>query len=270
MSVKTKPAELTLREEHPRHSLPEPFRAGVVLRTQDTGHPSGFSASPAAAFSPRESALALQIVAAGLNLDVTRIYLLRQVHGAAVVRRSAEAARESGHGIDWRRPAADAQWSTDRGHALGVFVADCCPVVLVDPETGVHGIAHAGWRGTAAGVVARLWAEMHQGGARPESVHAWIGPCAGPNTYEVGSDVASLFTPQHPRAIATPPGMNGAVCLDLRSVLVEHVRACGISADRISVSPGDTITDLRYHSHRRDRLRAGRMLAYVANLNATQ
>ena len=101
---------------------------------------------------------------------------LRQVHGTEVVR-----VDEPGGGAGARADAA----VTDRpGCALAVLTADCAPVALASPE-GVIGVAHAGWRGVAAGVVEATVAEMRALGAA--EVSAAIGPCIRPGCYEFGA-----------------------------------------------------------------------------------
>ena len=99
---------------------------------------------------------------------------LRQVHGADVVR-----VTDPGAGT-----RADAAVTDRPGCALAVLTADCAPVALASPE-GVIGVAHAGWRGVAAGVVEATVAEMRALGAT--EVSAAVGPCIHPGCYEFGA-----------------------------------------------------------------------------------
>lgn len=100
---------------------------------------------------------------------------LRQVHGARVVR-----VEEPGGAAGARADAA----VTDRpGCALAVLTADCAPVALASDE-GVIGVAHAGWRGVAAGVIEATVEEMRVLGAT--TISAAIGPCIRPGCYEFG------------------------------------------------------------------------------------
>ncbi len=84
---------------------------------------------------------------------------------------------------------ADAVVTTVPGLPLAVFTADCLGVVLTAPD--VVGVAHAGWRGVAAGVLESTLDVMTQHGRGPVSAH--IGPAIGPCCFEVGDDVAGLF-----------------------------------------------------------------------------
>lgn len=104
---------------------------------------------------------------------------VRQVHGRGVVR--VGAAGDAG--------AADALWTTASGLPLAVFTADCFGVVL--HSDAAVGVAHAGWRGADAGVVAALRDEMGLAGHDP--IRAEIGAGIGPCCFEVGPEVAERF-----------------------------------------------------------------------------
>jgi YfiH family protein len=103
---------------------------------------------------------------------------VHQVHSPTVVR-VEQAWRET------ERPHADAM-VTDRPRLLlGILTADCAPVLFADPEAGVIGAAHAGWRGAAAGVTDSTIEAMEQIGARRERIVAAVGPCIAQPSYEV-------------------------------------------------------------------------------------
>ncbi|MBU1227581.1 MAG: polyphenol oxidase family protein [Actinobacteria bacterium] len=104
---------------------------------------------------------------------------LRQVHGDVVIR--AEVPGSLGEG--------DAAFSTVASLPMTVATADCYPIVL--EGDGVAGIAHAGWRGTAVGVVTALANAMAAAGS--PAVRAAIGPGIGACCYEVGPEVAERF-----------------------------------------------------------------------------
>ncbi len=105
--------------------------------------------------------------------------VLQQVHGSHVIR--VEAAGPSGQG--------DAMFTTRPMLPLAVGTADCLPVVL-EAEGGV-GIAHAGWRGAAAGVIGALRRAMAEAGI--PVLRAAVGPGIGPCCFEVGPEVAASF-----------------------------------------------------------------------------
>ena len=105
---------------------------------------------------------------------------LMQVHGAEVV--CVEKPWQPGEG-----PRSDAMVTDRPGIALGVITADCAPVLFATPAGDVVGAAHAGWRGALAGVLEATLAAMRALGAT--CVVAAIGPCIGPDSYEVAADL---------------------------------------------------------------------------------
>jgi YfiH family protein len=107
---------------------------------------------------------------------------LRQVHGTSV------------HLADQTRldvpPAADAAATRTANVVLAVQSADCLPVLLADRDGTAIAIAHAGWRGLAAGVVENAVRSL---AIPPDRVVAWLGPAIGPDAFEVGADVRDAF-----------------------------------------------------------------------------
>lgn len=132
---------------------------------------------------------------------------------------------------------ADALFTDQPGLPVAVFTADCAGVVV--EAAGAVGVAHAGWRGAAAGVVEALIREMIGSGHRPE--RAAIGPTIGPCCFEVGPEVAERF----PHHIETTTW--GTASVDLPGAVVSQLPG-------IEVWMADQCTrcSTRYHSHRRD------------------
>ena len=86
---------------------------------------------------------------------------------------------------DDMRPPADGMVTNQRGLALGILTADCAPVLFADPQAGVIGAAHAGWKGAISGVLANTVAAMERLGARRGRITAAVGPCISRKSYEV-------------------------------------------------------------------------------------
>src|SRR6185295_15096411 len=133
-----------------------------------------------------------------------RLLSLKQVHGAQV----AEAPFEG-------FPEADAAVASASGLILGIETADCLPVLLVDPRRRAVAAAHAGWRGTAAGVAARAVEALVAAGSRPEDLLAALGPGIGACCYEVGEELKAAFGPEG--AAFFRPGPRGRPHLDVRA-----------------------------------------------------
>jgi YfiH family protein len=95
-------------------------------------------------------------------------------------------------------PKGDAIVTTKRGLAIAILTADCAPILFADPERGVIGATHAGWKGALAGVSDATIAVMEKNGARRDRITAIIGPTISQKVYEVGPDFAAPFIAEAP------------------------------------------------------------------------
>jgi hypothetical protein len=186
-----------------------------------------------------------------------RPVFLQQVHGTRVVALDAASA----DGV-----AADACTTVEGGVACTIMVADCLPVLFTD-ETG-HRVAaaHAGWRGLSAGVLERtLEAFAADGGTR--RVMAWLGPCIGPDAFEVGDEVRAAFEAGSPdaRQCFKPSSTAGKCMADLAGLARQRLSAAGVTQLHGNDSSDAWCTvhnPLRFFSHRRDRV-SGRFAACI-------
>lgn len=214
---------------------------------------------PGASFSISESAAAghversYELLAASLNVPRRQIVTVHQVHGREVVCVDDAESTDS-----VRTLQADALITSHRGLVLGVKLADCCGVLLHDPVRQVVAAVHSGWRGTAANITGKtvgLLAERF--GCRAQDLLAWLSPCASGRVYEVGVDVQSAL-PGY-----CQPLDEGKWLFDNHRAMVDQLHSAGLVPHNITVDDACTITDLRYHSYRRDKGLSGRMLAFV-------
>ena len=122
--------------------------------------------------------------------------------------------------------------------------------------------AHAGWRGTAAGVAARAVEALAARGSRPEDLVAALGPAVGACCYEVGEELREAFGPSG--AAFFRPGTRGRPHLDVRAANVRQLLDAGLRPDAVHHVADCTRcrADL-YHSYRRDGRAAGRMISFV-------
>ena len=95
-------------------------------------------------------------------------------------------------------PEGDAVVSRTPGLVCAALAADCAPVLIADPLAGVVAAVHAGWRGALGGVVASAVETMEGLGARSARMVAAIGPCIGPDSYEVGPEFLERFVADSP------------------------------------------------------------------------
>ena len=119
-------------------------------------------------------------VADAMGAGIRHLVTVHQVHSPDVV---AVAAPHTGPA-----PKADGMVTATPGLVLGVLTADCQPVLFSDPQAGVIGAAHAGWRGTKDGVLEAVLDAMEAMGADRRRTTAVIGPTISQTAYEVGPE----------------------------------------------------------------------------------
>ena len=209
----------------------------------------------------REDAAEWQAVAASLGVTRERLLLISQVHGTAV------AVARRGRTDPWARPEADIIISDDPFVAIGVRVADCAPILLVDRARQAVGAIHAGWRGAAAGAAAAGIRAMQAAfGTSPADVVAAIGPCLGGCCGEMGPEVVELFRATGHTDVDRwfMTGSTARPYLDLELANRDQLRAAGVPAHHIYASGLCTKTHhVALHSYRADGARAGRLLAAI-------
>ncbi len=147
----------------------------------------------------------------------------------------------------------DALLTDQLGVTVSVRTADCLPVLLVDLHHHAVAAVHAGWRGSADGVVAKTLRRMRdEFGTNAVDISAAIGPGIGACCYQVGQEVARRF------------GLAHAGRLDLAAENLRQLTTEGVPGESISLAGVCTFCDpARFYSWRRDRESAGRMISYV-------
>lgn len=168
---------------------------------------------------------------------------LRQVHGATVV--DAAAVVEP--------VAADASYTDAAGVLAAVMIADCMPVLLTDTRGRCVGIAHAGWRGLAAGVIQATARAMRDRIGEPSAeLIAYLGPAIGPRHFEVGVEVMAAMRERIPGATeAFVPAGPGKFLADLFALGRQALAQVGVR--RIHGGTDCTYSDpARFYSYRRD------------------
>ncbi|HEY7282518.1 MAG TPA: peptidoglycan editing factor PgeF [Actinomycetota bacterium] len=178
--------------------------------------------------------------------------LPEQVHGAGL---AWVDGANGGAGFDDpadRLPGADALATRERGIPVAVLTADCLPVAMVSPKSGLLAVVHAGWRGLAAGILPAVLGELGD----PGEVLAAVGPAIGPDHYEVGLDVAERVGAATDDGAATEQ-RDGRLFLDLAGTAEATLRSLGVG--RVDVARVCTACEpARLFSHRRDDGTTGR------------
>jgi polyphenol oxidase len=164
-------------------------------------------------------------VAQAMGVPAASLATVKQVHSADVV---TLAAGEDVEAI--RDQRADGIVTARRDVALAVLTADCQPILLADPQAGVIGACHAGWRGALSGVIEATVAAMRALGAT--QIRAVIGPSISQRAYEVGQDFMEDFLledPDYHRFFAGGP--NGKPMFDLPFFGLSRLRGAGVEAE---------------------------------------
>lgn len=179
----------------------------------------------------------------------------KQVHSpdVLVVRRGWDAP-----------PEADALVTDRRGLLLGIVTADCAPVLLADPEAGIVGAAHAGWRGAFGGVLENTVAAMQSLGADPRRILGAIGPTIAQASYEVDETFRQQFGEGESRFFRE--GRERHWQFDLPAYVAARLERAGIGT--LEDLAQDTYTQpLQFHSYRRKTHRGedtvGRQLSVI-------
>ena len=129
------------------------------------------------------------------------------------------------------RPRVDALVTQTPGSALGVLTADCAPVLFADPQGGVIGAAHAGWKGALAGVTEATLDEMEEQGGHARNITAVIGPMISQAAYEVGPEFPARFIERsrRMRRFFTPSAARGPLpCSTCRPISRTGCEAEGV------------------------------------------
>jgi YfiH family protein len=184
-----------------------------------------------------------------------------QIHSA--VARVAEA------GWKGERPEGDATLTATPGVICAVLTADCAPILLADPQAGIVGAAHAGWKGALDGIVQSTVTAMQALGADPRRMVAVVGPCIARDSYEVGADFQHRFDQQATGSARffAPGAAADKRLFDLPAFVLWRLEQAGVG-DAVWTGD-DTRTDAaRFYSNRRAYLNGeadfGRLMSAIS------
>lgn len=190
-----------------------------------------------------------RILAESIDFDSDNVALTSQVHGKTV-----RVVRRGGSFDEPVKDPCDALITNKPGIALFVFTADCVPILLYDSVTRCIGAVHAGWRGTANGIL-RDTVEMmgSEYGARPESICAAVGPSIGRCCFEVDYEVYSRLRDVYSDINSFTDMKDEKYYPDLKELNRIMLLKCGLKEDNISTVELCTKCEIdMFWSHRRD------------------
>lgn len=188
------------------------------------------------------------IVADFLEIDPASIVFLKQVHGNKVVTLEKPWPRD-------KKPEADAIVTAVPGVGIGVYTADCLPVLFAAKKQKIVGVAHAGWRGALNGVLEETVAAMVKLGAAAADITAAFGPAISQTSYEVAEDFKNPFIEQDKdnEKFFAAGKRPGHLQFDLSGYAAHRLQKAGIGA--VLHTWQDTLSNEKaYFSYRRSTL----------------
>ncbi|MBV8709686.1 MAG: peptidoglycan editing factor PgeF [Acidobacteriaceae bacterium] len=180
---------------------------------------------------------------------------LRQIHSNHVL---------NAHSLKDREGEGDALITNEAGRSIGIRTADCVPILLLDSCHRAVGAVHAGWRGTAAGIVRCAIEKMASDfGSVPADIYAAIGPCIRDCCYEVGVEVAQQFALHFPEW----GQVTNSRTVDLAEANRRQMEQAGLKRDQIFDCQLCTACgSMEFFSYRREPKNPGRMVAAIGRL----
>ncbi|MEG0527722.1 MAG: peptidoglycan editing factor PgeF [Longicatena sp.] len=159
----------------------------------------------------------------------------------------------------------DALYTKETNLAIGVFHADCVPVLLYDPYTNIICAIHSGWQGTVKEITRKSLSYLvtHEG-VNPSHVQAYIGPAIAFHSFEVGQEVIDQVNAM---SFDTSPYIiyheNGKASVDNKGLNYQMLLDLGVPKEQIRINPNDTfLNNDAFFSYRRDHA-CGRHLSYI-------
>ena len=187
-----------------------------------------------------------------------RIVTMRQVHGDRIIDVKDNRLKEAGK--------ADGLVTEERGLFPAVLTADCVPILFTVRDRKLGAVAHAGWRGTLAGIAAKMARHLNDKyGVDPSTIEAVLGPSIGPCCYEIGGDVSKPLT-QRWGSLAEQclKPINGKQFLDLRALNGLILEDAGVPPAQIStVGPCTSCSVENFFSYRREKKETGRQISLI-------
>ncbi len=172
-----------------------------------------------------------------------RAYRTKQVHGCRLIDANAIATAP-----DATLPEADGVWATNDGNhdqgnrSVWVCTADCVPVLIGDRQLGSVAAVHAGWRGTASGIVTKAIATLCDRGSELKDLRVALGPAISGQAYQVSKDVAQQVTATINQSVGLQPDEHPErIKLDLRQVQLQQLQELGMSPKNIAIAPYCTL-----------------------------
>ena len=179
-----------------------------------------------------------------LGLTSQDIVMGEQVHGIRIATVHEKDKGKTLPGIDGL---------VSKGIPIGVTFADCVPILAVDPQARIVGAAHAGWKGTLAGIASALIDEMKKLGAQGNTIYISLGPRIGMCCYNVTDDRAAAFQKQFGADEKITARIDGEWHVDIGFANYQQLLEMGVPKDNIDAPPMCTSCQAaEFHSFRKN------------------
>lgn len=183
----------------------------------------------------------------GINVKV-----VGKEHKGSGARTTASACRD-----------IDGLVTKENGILLTAFYADCIPLYFFDPKEEIVGVAHAGWKGTVGEIAKEVISTFQKLGSNLEDILVTIGPGISQTYYEVDQRIVDFIDIEMQKQVLIERE-NQRYLLDLKALNREILLKCGILRHNIDITNFCTYRDESlFFSHRRDKGKTGRMLAFI-------
>ncbi|PKL86802.1 MAG: peptidoglycan editing factor PgeF [Ignavibacteriae bacterium HGW-Ignavibacteriae-1] len=227
--------------------FPSDIISGVTMRNQSAFQPYGFTISG----NYSDENIVNQhrkLMSEYLNLELDAVKYQKQVHGDEI----------QVVDFDTEINESDAMITNLMGLALVASVADCAAILLYDDKVKAIAAIHSGWRSTTLNIVSKTIEKMRsEYNSKPQDLIAYISPCAGGDSYEVGIDVAQYF-PNSIKRLSQDKFL-----FNIKNEVHNQLIVSGVPPQNIEMSEICTISNEKFHSFRRDADNSGRMGAFI-------
>lgn len=206
-----------------------------------------------------------QLLADEIGIQPSQFTFAMQTHSDHIYRVEKQDRGRGAFSLMDAIPDHDALYTRKKGIALGVFHADCVPILLYDPIHALIAAIHSGWKGTVQEILTKtLLAIKEKEAIDPSYLHAYIGPSIAYSSLEVGADVLSqLQRMSFDTSAFITPLPNGKAYMDNKGLNREMLLRAGVAKERITVDKNDTfVKNDAFFSYRRHAA-CGRHLSFI-------
>lgn len=162
--------------------------------------------------------------------------------------------------------ATDGLFTTEKQILLSLVFADCVPLYFIAPKHSMVGVAHAGWKGTVAGIATSMIESWNQAGILSSDIHVTIGPSICGDCYVVDDKVVKFVQKLLEDYDEKPYNLisEGQYNLNLKQVNAEILVKAGVPREQIDISTLCTSCENeKFFSHRRDQGKSGRLMSFI-------